>query len=77
MNILPKNYGEFQSKIYWDKFFRKLKKKHDAGEFFEWYGSFKDYEGVLRASVDPSQTILNIGCGNSLFSEEMYDAGYK
>lgn len=43
MNILPKNYGEFQSKQYWDRFFRKLKKQKDETEFFEWYGSFKNF----------------------------------
>ena len=39
MNILPKNYKEFLSKDYWDKFFRELKKKGNQ-ENFEWYGNY-------------------------------------
>lgn len=79
MNILPKNYGEFQTKQYWDKFFRKLKKQNDKsdGEYFEWYGSFQSFQHILSQIVKGEQKILNIGCGNSLFSEDMYDNGFK
>ncbi|EAR90517.1 methyltransferase domain protein (macronuclear) [Tetrahymena thermophila SB210] len=79
MNILPKNYGEFQSKQYWDKFFRKLKKQNDKkdSEFFEWYGNFKNFQHIISQIVKEDQKILNIGCGNSLFSEDMYDGGFK
>lgn len=79
MNILPKNYGEFQSKEYWDKFFRKLKKQNAESEYFEWYGSYKSFENLLNASgmLSAESKILNVGCGNSLFSEDLYDAGFK
>ncbi|EGR27714.1 hypothetical protein IMG5_190700 [Ichthyophthirius multifiliis] len=78
MNILPKQYSDFQTKTYWDQFFQKLKEQKDeSNQFFEWYGNFKEYDSVLNQFLDKNQKILNIGCGNSLFSEEMYDSGFK
>ena len=74
MNILPKNYGEFMKKSYWTKFFNKLKNSEE--EFFEWYGNYKEFEYILRSVMDTSHNILNIGCGNSLFSEDLYDDGF-
>jgi 2-polyprenyl-3-methyl-5-hydroxy-6-metoxy-1,4-benzoquinol methylase len=32
---------------------------------------------VLEKVLDPNETILNIGCGNSLFSEDLHDNGFK
>jgi len=73
--ILPKKYDEFLEKSYWDKFFNKLKKSSD--EFFEWYGEYKDFSSILHQSVTKEDKILNIGCGKSLLSEQMYDNGYE
>ena len=73
--ILPKKYDEFLEKTYWDKFFNKLKKSSD--EYFEWYGEYKDFASILRESVTKEDKILNIGCGKSLLSEQMYDNGYE
>lgn len=75
MNVLPKDYKEFLSKNYWDKFFRKLKNKKDL-EFFEWYGNYKNFQPVLEKILLPQDKILNIGCGKSLFSEDMHDNGF-
>lgn len=46
MNILPQNTKEFLSKKYWDKFFGKLKQKGE-NEFFEWYGTYKNFEYII------------------------------
>ena len=77
MDILPKNYSEFLSKKYWDSFFKKLEQKNTDNEFFEWYGEFPSFSPYLLQILHPSFQILNIGCGNSLFSEQLYDSGYK
>lgn len=73
--ILPKKYDEFLEKGYWDKFFNKVKKSAD--EYFEWYGEYKDFAPILNAYITPNSNILNIGCGKSLLSEQMYDAGFE
>lgn len=74
--ILPKKYDEFLEKGYWDKFFNKLKKNSDL-EYFEWYGEYKDFASILQSHISKTDTILNIGCGKSLLSEQMYDTGYE
>lgn len=73
--ILPKKYDEFLEKGYWDKFFNKVKKSSD--EYFEWYGEYKDFAPILNSYIANQNSILNIGCGKSLLSEQMYDNGYE
>lgn len=77
MNILPKKYRDFQNKDYWDQFYDQTKNKlHDA--HFEWYGEYSSYKPILNAQVPKeARKILNVGCGKSLFSEEMYKDGFK
>ncbi len=52
MDILPKDTREFLSKNYWDKFFRKLKKKGEM-EYFEWYGEYNDFETLIKKLIKP------------------------
>jgi 2-polyprenyl-3-methyl-5-hydroxy-6-metoxy-1,4-benzoquinol methylase len=75
-SILPKSVEEFEQKEYWDKFFRKLKKNSDM-EYFEWYGEYVDFKAPLKKYIKSSDKILNIGCGKSLMSEQMYDEGFE
>eukprot|EP00746_Dinoflagellata_sp_MGD_P145974 gnl/MRDRNA2_/MRDRNA2_78526_c0_seq3.p1 gnl/MRDRNA2_/MRDRNA2_78526_c0~~gnl/MRDRNA2_/MRDRNA2_78526_c0_seq3.p1 ORF type:complete len:335 (+),score=81.58 gnl/MRDRNA2_/MRDRNA2_78526_c0_seq3:713-1717(+) len=58
---------------YWDPHYLK------DPEPYEWLASFADLRGVLEDATDNDKTcrILNIGCGNSLITEDMYDNGYK
>lgn len=74
--ILPKKYDEFLEKGYWDKFFNKLKKNSDL-EYFEWYGEYNDFASIMAQHISKNHKILNIGCGKSLLSEQMYDQGYE
>jgi hypothetical protein len=73
MNILPKQYSDFLNKNYWDRFFQKLKEKGEDSEYFEWYGDYQDHSELITKLVAKDASILNIGCGKSLFSEQMYD----
>ncbi len=43
MNILPKEFSQFQDKSYWNNFYKKLKKKSKKLEHFEWYGQYSQY----------------------------------
>lgn len=58
---------------YWDQ--RYLKKP----EPYEWLEVFEDLRHILEDATDNDKTrrILNIGCGNSLITEDMYDNGYE
>lgn len=77
MDLLPKHHSDFLSKSYWDSFFRKLSQKSSKEEYFEWYGEASSYFPLILSNLIETSEILNVGCGNSLFSEELYDKGFK
>ncbi|KAG5681408.1 hypothetical protein PVAND_010846 [Polypedilum vanderplanki] len=71
MNLLPKTSEEFATKDYWNKFFQKRGKSA-----FDWYGEFPELCGILSRYIKTKDIILNVGCGNSKLSVDMYNTGY-
>lgn len=70
-SLLPSHHDAFRTREYWDKFFLE----RDA-EAFEWYGSFRDLSGQIDKHMPVrEQGCLVIGCGNSEFSNQLYDSG--
>ncbi|XP_047070448.1 EEF1A lysine methyltransferase 4-like isoform X1 [Lolium rigidum] len=61
-------YGEAW---YWDERYRK-----EAGPF-DWYQKYPALAPLLRLYVRPHQRLLLVGCGNSVFGENMVDDGYQ
>merc|ERR1712232_1430393 len=67
----------FSDSSYWDERYAKNKK-----ERYDWYGTWNSESKLTVkpyvASFMPasSSPILNIGCGNSRFPEELNDDGY-
>lgn len=70
-SLLPRHHEEFNSRRYWDQFF--LERGNVA---FEWYGNYRDVQPLIERSAMKSESFLIIGCGNSDFSFDFYDAGY-
>ena len=73
---MPK-YGD---KLYWENRY-----KEQIGDTYDWYNCnryrLEDFDS-LRPLIDSLITnklskVLIVGCGNSEFSEKMYDAGWK
>ena len=65
-----RNYGD---KKYWKKYYKNI-----DNTTFDWlleYPYVKEIISSLKLSKNSSK-ILNVGCGNSEFSENMYDDGY-
>jgi len=69
----------FSDASYWDDRYRKS----NQGGRYDWYGV---WDGPSKVTMKPhveafmpaaSSPILNIGCGNSRFPEELYDDGYS
>jgi len=48
------------------------------GSTFEWYGEYRpQLQPLLRKYIKPSSKVLNVGCGNSDLSADMYDDGFQ
>jgi len=80
--LLPKDHDDFRSKQYWETFFQQ------RSSAFEWYGEWVDLKACVLQSVAARASaaelasskdvpVLNIGCGNSALSADMYDDGVQ
>jgi ubiquinone/menaquinone biosynthesis C-methylase UbiE len=63
------NYGE---KKYWEERYESQK-----GKTFDWLEDYESIKPILdNLGIKKEYRILNVGCGNSEFSEKMYDEGF-
>ena len=65
------NYGDPK---YWEERYKTQK-----GTTFDWLEDYETLNPIInefKLNKDTSK-ILNLGCGNAEFSENMYDDGYK
>jgi SAM-dependent methyltransferase len=66
---LPHN-TEYGKKEYWDERFAEEKN-------YEWLVGYAHVASQLSPLLKFSDNILVVGCGNSTFSADLYDAGFK
>jgi EEF1A lysine methyltransferase 4 len=59
----------YKKKEYWDERFTKE-------DTYDWLLKFADVKTLLLPHLKESDRILIVGCGNSTFSADLYDAGY-
>ena len=63
--------AQFGKPEYWeDKYQRDT-------EPFDWYQRWEGVRDIVTQYLQKDYKILNIGCGNSRMSEEMYEEGYE
>jgi len=67
---LPEHNTDYFKKDYWDDRFAKE-------EEFNWLVSYDDVKDQIAPFMSPDSKILLVGCGNSTFSEQLYDAGFR
>lgn len=60
----------FSKREYWEERF-------EEEESFEWLVKFDDVKVLITSLLKPSDSILIVGCGNSPFSKDLYNAGFK
>jgi ubiquinone/menaquinone biosynthesis C-methylase UbiE len=64
------NYGE---KKYWEERYESQK-----GKTFDWLEDYESIKPIIdNLGIKKESRILNVGCGNSEFSEKMFDEGYN
>lgn len=66
---LPRNNTEYSIREYWEERFEKE-------EEYDWLFTFSEVQSVIHRFIEKSSKILIVGCGNSSFSVDLYDAGY-
>ena len=62
---------QYGDPAYWDKRYSKF-----AGSTFDWLETYASLKPLLADFLKPTSKILVLGCGNALFSEDMYDDGF-
>ena len=63
------NYGD---KNYWEERYDE-----QSGTTFDWLEDYESIKPILdNLGIKKEYRILNVGCGNSEFSEKMYDEGF-
>ncbi|CEG38239.1 s-adenosyl-l-methionine-dependent methyltransferase [Plasmopara halstedii] len=66
---LPDDNRAYKEKSYWDSRFY-------SEDSYDWLARYENLAELLTKYVRPSDRILMVGCGNSTFSIEMYNAGF-
>lgn len=69
MDSFGEDNGKYKLEDYWDERFKDEKS-------YEWLVDFKSIEDVICPYLDKEWQILIVGCGNSNFSNSLYDLGY-
>ncbi|CAM9123970.1 unnamed protein product [Ectocarpus fasciculatus] len=62
--------AEFKKQEYWDSRF-------ESEETYDWLCTYPNIRSHLAPLIKPTDKILVVGCGNSTFSADLYDDGYK
>ena len=63
-NGLMAHYGKLE---YWEDRYSK------RTEPFDWYQVYTGIKEIISPLIEKENKILNVGCGNSRMSEEMYE----
>ena len=64
------NNVQYKEKNYWENRFK-------SEEEYEWLCTFNDIKEYINRDLDIEDKILVLGCGNSTFSADLYNAGFN
>ncbi|KAK6946190.1 Methyltransferase domain [Dillenia turbinata] len=67
---LPSSVLAYLDPHYWDDRF-------SAEEHYEWFKDYSHFRHLIQAHVSPNSTVLELGCGNSQLSDELYKDGVR
>ncbi|KAM1650448.1 hypothetical protein ACFXTN_003151 [Malus domestica] len=55
---------------YWDERF-------SSEEHYEWLKDYSHFRHLIQSHITPNSSVLELGCGNSHLSEELYKDGLR
>ena len=64
--------AKYGDPLYWDKRY-----KEQEGVMFDWLENYESIKPLIEELVNKDGRVLVPGCGNAMFSEDMYDDGYE
>lgn len=67
---LPSNNAQYLEDDYWNTRF-------EAEQQYDWFKDYSHFKHLLTPHIQPSNSILVLGCGNSSLTQELYEDGYK
>ncbi|GAB2229664.1 hypothetical protein Droror1_Dr00013914 [Drosera rotundifolia] len=67
-DVVPATASAYLDPSYWDERFSKE-------EHYEWFKDYSHFRHLILRHVNPTSSVLELGCGNSRLSEDMYRDG--
>ncbi|GAB4853937.1 hypothetical protein Ancab_018146 [Ancistrocladus abbreviatus] len=67
-DVAPSTALAYLDPRYWDERFAKE-------EHYEWFKDYSHFRHLILQHIKPNSSVLELGCGNSQLSEEMYKDG--
>ncbi|XP_068653817.1 uncharacterized protein [Aristolochia californica] len=67
-DVAPSTASEYLNPHYWDKRF-------SSEEHYEWFKDYSHFRNLIVKHLNPTDSVLELGCGNSQLSEELYKDG--
>ncbi|KAK0583523.1 hypothetical protein LWI29_037810 [Acer saccharum] len=64
----PSSTSAYRDPQYWDERFSNE-------EHYEWLKDYSHFRHLIQAHIKPGSSVLELGCGNSQLSEELYKDG--
>ena len=65
------NNTHYAKKPFWEDLYK------EESDQFDWFQTWAGIKDVLSQYFDANAKILNVGCGKSKFSEDLYNDGYR
>uniref|UniRef100_A0A803LP06 EEF1A lysine methyltransferase 4 n=1 Tax=Chenopodium quinoa TaxID=63459 RepID=A0A803LP06_CHEQI len=68
--VAPSSVLTYLDPLYWNDRFAKE-------EHYEWLKDYSHFRHLILENIQPNSSVLELGCGNSQLSDEMYKNGIK
>lgn len=69
-NPLPETNVQYLQADYWNKRF-------DSEPQYDWFKDYSQFRHLCIPHLQPADSILILGCGNSTLTQDLYNDGYR